>query len=508
VSDPLSVFFLTSEVTPVAKTGGLADVSSSLPRALKELLGEGIDLRIGTVAFRGVEKLEGFAMSKTFVARTPAGVRTVRVFEGRLGKTDVPIYAVDPGGLFDRPGLYGENGIEYEDNLERFALWNHALLHLPSVMGFLPDILHANDWQTALSIPLLPHIIRPRHWKKPIRTILSIHNMAFQGVYLLDHWKWTGLPHSYNNFDGLEFHGRFSLLKGGIQFADFITTVSPSYRDEVLSEPGGHGLSGALRHRQNAFVGLLNGIDAEEWSPSIDRFLPVRYSAKEIERKETLKQHMKGVWGLDPSQDRPLFGVVSRMATQKGLDVLAQALLLFEKNLELASDWIVLGAGEPELEEIWRKVGETFQGRVRVQIGFDESMSHQIMGASDFLLVPSIYEPCGLTQMYAMRYGTLPIVNPTGGLRDTVIPGRTGLWIDELSVQGILRALSEAEKIFNDRAGIRAMRIHAMDLDSSWRERAGEYFQLYRSLLSRPAYHNPPSAEPFRPPIASIVWER
>lgn len=491
MSDPLSVYFLTSEVSPVAKTGGLADVSASLPAALKDLMGKGIDLRIGTVGFRGVEQLPGFSLTKTFVARTPSGGLTVRVFEGRLGKLDIPVYALDPGGLFDRPGLYGERGEEYADNLERFSVWNHALLQLPSVMNFFPDIIHANDWQSALSIPLLPHLIPLHRLKRPIRTLLSIHNMAYQGVYPLSQWKWTGLPPAYNNFDGLEFHGRFSLLKGGIQFADFITTVSPSYRDEVLSEPWGHGLSGALRHRQNHFVGLLNGIDEEEWSPNRDRFLPVHFSSKKIHLKESLKRCQMEAWGLDWRPERPLYGVVSRMASQKGLGILAEALLSLAKEGDLDADWIVLGSGEKELEEKWRDVAKKSEGHISLHLGFDEALSHQIIGASDFLVVPSVYEPCGLTQMYAMRYGTLPIVNPTGGLRDTVHPDQTGLWLDELSVEGILRALARSEKLFEDRPTMRSMKLWAMEVDSSWKERAHEYFHLYKWMQSTPAYHNP-----------------
>lgn len=491
MSGKVSVFFLTSEVSPVAKTGGLADVSASLPGALKDLLGDGMDIRIGTVGFRGVENLPGFFLRKTFVVRTPAGVRTVRIHEGRLGNRSIPIYAIDPDGLFDRPGLYGEGGSEYEDNLERFSIWNHALLHLPAVMNFSFDILHANDWQSALSIPLLPHILRPRHWKHPLRTLLSIHNLAYQGVYPLDQWHWTGLPPSYNHFNGLEFYGRFSLLKGGIQFADTITTVSPSYRDEVMAEPAGHGLSGALRHRQDHFVGLLNGIDGEEWDPSSDRFLPVRYSRGDIERKAELKKYQNEIWGFGQGGDRPLFGVVSRMAVQKGLGLLADALLSRKTGADLGGDWVVLGSGDPELEKKWKEVGERFEGQVKVRIGFDEALSHQIIGAADFLVVPSVYEPCGLTQMYAMRYGTLPLVNPTGGLRDTVIPEKTGLWLEELSEGGILRGVERAREIFFDRGRMGRMRDQAMGVDSSWQERAGEYFRLYQTMLATPATHRP-----------------
>ena len=489
---PLSIFFLTSEVMPVVKTGGLADVSSALPQALSSGGGGEIDIRIGTVAFQGVEKKSGFTLVRTFVSRTPAGPLTIRVFEGRLAKGDVPVYAIDPEGLFDRPALYGEGGTEYPDNLERFSLWNHALLHLPAVLGFSPDIIHANDWQAALSVPLLPHVIRPRTQTRPIRTILSIHNMAFQGVYPLDQWHWTGLPPSYNNFDGLEYHGCLSLLKGGIQFADRITTVSPGYREEVLSEPGGCGLSGALRHRQDHFVGLLNGIDDQEWNPATDPFLPVHFSRKDLEAKEILKQKLRHEWGFLSGPSTPLFGVVSRMAHQKGLGLLAETLGNLGASGELPGDWVVLGSGDPEIEDRWRRLRESFPDRIHLRIGFDEALAHRIVGASDFLVVPSVYEPCGLTQMYAMRYGTLPVVNPTGGLRDTVEDQKTGLWMEELSGKGLGDALMRARALRLDGAEMEAMRKRAMGVDSSWKSRARDYARLYREALDAPSWHNPP----------------
>ncbi|MCL5285126.1 MAG: glycogen synthase [Nitrospirae bacterium] len=487
----VSVFFLTSEVLPVVKTGGLADVSAALPAALSELPDETIDIRIGTLAFRGVEKLPGYSLAKTFVARTPAGPLTIRIFEGRLGKGDVPVYAVDPEGIFDRPGLYGEYGSEYPDNLERFSVLNHALLHLPAVMGFSPDIIHANDWQTALSVPLLPHVIRPRTRTKPQRTVISIHNMAFQGVYPLDQWHWTGLPPSYNRFDGLEYHGRLSLLKGGIQFSDVVTTVSPGYREEVLTEPGGFGLSGALRHRQDRFVGLLNGIDDREWDPSSDPFLPIHFSRVDPAPKEFLKQRMRKEWRLFSAEPRPLFGVVSRMAHQKGLDLLVETLFAMGREGNLEGDWAVLGAGDSALEERWRALHAIYPDQIHLRIGFDEALAHRIIGAADFLVVPSVYEPCGLTQMYAMRYGTLPVVNPTGGLRDTVEDGKTGIWLDDLSESGLRRSLRTARGLYLAGKEIGEMKQRAMAVDSSWSNRAREYSRLYRNILDAPPCHNP-----------------
>ncbi|MGC8501273.1 MAG: glycogen synthase [Leptospirillia bacterium] len=483
--DPLQVFFLSSEVSPVAKTGGLADVSRALPLALAA---EGVDVRIGTVAFRGVDALPGFSLRKTFIVQTAEGPHTFRLFEGTLGAGGVPVYALDPGGLFDRPGLYGERGGEYPDNLLRFSLWNYGLLALPGILGFSPRILHANDWQAALSVPLLPHIQREDLTRRP-RTVLSVHNMAYQGVYPLSGWRMTGLPSSYNHFDALEFHGQLSLLKGGIQFADFVTTVSPSYRDEVLSEPEGFGLSGALRHRGNRFVGLLNGIDEEEWNPGTDPHLPVKFTMESLEGKERLKSEMRAAWGLSGSG--PLFGVVSRMASQKGLGVLARVLLSERNRRKNLGEWVVLGSGDPEIEALWWDVAARYPGRVHLKTGFDEKLSHRIMGACDFLFVPSVYEPCGLTQMYAMRYGTLPIVNPTGGLRDTIVPDRTGLWLSALTEEGILEGIVRARDLLSRQKKMREMRLLAMGVDSSWKGRAKDYISLYREALALPPWHLP-----------------
>lgn len=483
--EPLRVFFLASEVSPVAKTGGLADVSKALPLALAA---EGVDVRIGTVAFRGVDALPGFSLRKTFAVQAAGGGQTFRLFEGSLGSGAVPVYALDPNGLFDRPGLYGEGGGEYPDNLLRFSLWSYGLLALPKILGFSPRILHANDWQAALSVPLLPLLWGEDH-SRSLRTVLSVHNMAYQGVYPLSEWGMTGLPSAYNHFDALEFHGQLSLLKGGIQFADFVTTVSPSYRDEVLSEPEGFGLSGALRHRGKRFVGLLNGIDEEEWNPGTDPHLPVTFSPDSLDAKERLKLEMKSAWGVSGSG--PLFGVVSRMASQKGLGILARGLLSEGYRKNPIGEWVVLGSGDPELEALWRDVAARYPGRVHLKTGFDEGLSHRIIAACDFLFVPSVYEPCGLTQMYAMRYGTLPIVNPTGGLRDTVLPDRTGLWLKSLSEEGILEGIVRARDLLMTPKRMREMRLSAMGVDSSWKGRAKDYIRLYREALSLPSWHLP-----------------
>ena len=487
----VSVYYLTSEVLPIVKTGGLADVSAALPAALTEFFKDEIDIRIGTVGFRGVENLPGYFLRKTFITRSPAGAITVRIYEGRLENANVPVYAIDPEGLFDRPALYGEEGQEYPDNLERFSIWNHAALHALSVVDFDPDILHANDWQSSLSIPLWPHIRRPSMYKKSIRTIQSIHNLAFQGVYPLDQWHWTGLPPSYNHFDGLEFHGRLSLLKGGIQFADYITTVSPTYREEVLSEPEAHGLSGALRHRKGRFVGLLNGIDDKEWDPETDRFIAVPFSPSSLSGKDTQKLRLREEVGLKGTDIRPLFGVVSRMAHQKGLGILGEALYAMGMANSLKEDWIVLGSGDPQLEAIWRRIHARFPENISLHLGYDEGLAHKILASSDFFLIPSVYEPCGLTQMYAMRYGTLPVVNPTGGLKDTVISGVTGLWFEELSIDGVIEGIKKARSLYYEKKRFELMRLEAMKVDSSWRHRAVGYERLYRSLVDLPAWHNP-----------------
>ena len=452
---------------------------------MKEILGKEIDIRIGTLGFRGVEKLPGFALRKTFVASSPSGPKTVRVFEGTLPNSRVPIYALDPDGLFDRPGLYGENGEDYPDNLMRFSVWNHALLQMLPVLDFIPDILHANDWQTALSIPLLPEVLGSFPARPLPKTLLSIHNMAYQGIFPLSQWGETGLPDSFNHFDGLEFHGSLSLLKGGIQHATALSTVSPSYRDEVLMEPGGSGLSAALKFREHDFFGLLNGIDLAEWNPETDKFLPYHYSARQPENKIRVKQFFRNVWDFPKDRSRPLFGVVSRMASQKGLDLLARALLERGSAQGMGEDWIVLGSGEPEIEKIWKEAQKAFPKEIRVIIGFDEALSHQIMAAADFLVVPSVYEPCGLTQMYAMRYGTLPVVNPTGGLRDTVIPGKTGLWLPELSTAGLASSLEEAGNLFIDRPEMDKIQRKAMEQATGWDDRASAYLRLYRKILGQ-----------------------
>jgi starch synthase len=466
---------VSSEAQPLAKTGGLADVIGALPAALREAGDEvaviiprygSIDLKRARRVYDGVEVYVGPARFDIAIYQAPA---------------EFPFYLVDCPPLFDRKGLYGEAGMDYPDNHIRFAVFARAALAVARTL-FRTEVFHCHDWQAGL----VPALLRSSFATDPtflgVKTLFTIHNLGYQGLFPKTALAEAGLDPEVYRPDGVEFFGQISYIKGGIAFADALTTVSPTYAREIQTPEYGFGLDGALRARADVLTGILNGVDYRDWNPEIDSFLPARYSADDLAGKRTCKQHLLEEFGLPPAaMDRPLIGIVSRFTRQKGTDILAEvASQIVAEDVYL----VALGSGEPEYEAFFRRAAAENPGRIALRIGFDTGLAHRIEGGSDLFVMPSRYEPCGLNQIYSLRYGTVPVVRATGGLDDTIDEG-TGFKFAEYSGQALLGAVRSAVQAFSDRGTWQEMMRRGMHKDFSWKASAACYSALYRRLLGR-----------------------
>jgi starch synthase len=479
----LKVLFVASEVAPFRKTGGLADVAGVLPRSLRQ---RGIDIRVVMPLYQGIqwstlEKLDGTLSVPTYYGNARAGLRL-----GTLPGSDVPIYFVEYNRFFDRPHLYGPPGQAYSDNLERFAFFSRAALEMCKTIGFIPDVIHANDWQTAL----VPVYVNTVEWGKPLHgagTLFTIHNLAYQGNFESGAMFITGLGWNHYNPYEFEHFGDMNLMKAAIRHSNLLSTVSPTYAREIQTPANGFGLDGELSLRRQFLRGVLNGIDTHEWNPAADPHIAAPYSADDMSAKAVCKASLQKQLGLPVRPNVPLFGVVGRLTPQKGFDVLAHAL---DKILAWDLQMVLLGNGDPEAEHFFSHLAAKRSDKFRTFIGFDEGLAHRIEAASDFLLMPSRFEPCGLNQMYSQRYGTLPIVRGTGGLLDTVVNydqatgNGTGFIFWDLTPGSVADTVGWALSTYFERPGhIEAMRKRAMQRDFSWDRAAEAYEGLYREAF-------------------------
>ena len=486
---PLKVLFVSSEVTPFRKTGGLADVAGALPKALFK---RGIDVRVVTPLYQGTrwdeqEQLDGFLDVPTWSGRTRAGVRL-----GRLPGSAVPIYFLEHNHYFDRAHVYGPPGGAYSDNLERFVFLSRASLELCKAIGWTPDVVHANDWQTAL----LPVYLNTVEWGKALHgsaSVFSIHNLAYQGNQEAGAHIITGLGWEHFNPHEFEHFGDFNPLKAALVHSTMLSTVSPTYASEIQTGAFGCGLDGVLASRSGDLRGILNGIDTDEWDPAHDPHLPAKFHAGDLAGKALNKAALQREMGLPVRPEVPLYGVISRLTPQKGLDVLAHAL---EHLLEWDIQLVVLGSGDHEAEGYFSQMSQRRGDKLRSRVGFDNGLSHRIEAGIDFFIMPSRFEPCGLNQMYSLRYGTLPIVRATGGLADTVInydeaTGEgTGFVFKDLTESAVAGTVGWALSTFHDRkAHFQAMRVRAMAQDFSWGRAAAEYERLYLDAYARRRGH-------------------
>lgn len=484
----LKIAFIASECAPFIKTGGLADVVGALPGELRKL-GHDTIVILPKYAAIDTERYDlrfflgplGVWMGNT--EEWAAVYRTV--YEG------VPIYFIEAHKYFDRWGLYHDAAFnDYLDNPRRFGFFTRAALQLCKDMGFAPDIVHFHDWMTALG----PAYLKIWHWDDPMlggaASVLTIHNISYQGVYPAEHYDYLGLQ--WGNFTGDRFedHGRINFLKGGIQFADVVNTVSPTYADETRTPDGGRGLAPYLNDKGADYWGILNGIDVSVWNPSTDPLIPARYSAKDLSGKANCRRTLQAWFQLDIVPDIPLIGAISRLVDQKGLDLLAYAIDGILGNMQV--QFVLLGAGEKELERFFGGLPHRYPGRAGCFIGYDNRLSHWIEAGADFFIMPSRFEPCGLNQMYSLAYGTLPIVRATGGLDDTVQQydeasgAGTGFKFWDPSANGIYYTTGWAVSTYYDRpAHIQKMIQSAMAQDFSWRRSALAYVKLYQQAIEK-----------------------
>ena len=453
----MRILMVGSEAIPYAKTGGLADVLGALPAALVRL-GHEVDVVI--------PRYRGISLHET----RDAGVRIVFL--------DSPHY-------FDREFLYGVGSRDYDDNAARFAFLCRGALEWATSTGRRYDIVHAHDWQAGLVPVLLATTFRSHPTLAGTPAVFTIHNLAYQGLFPPESLATLGLGPDLMRVDALEFWGRISFLKGGILFSRTITTVSPRYAQEIQTPEFGFGFDGILRSRASDLVGILNGIDYDQWDPERDVHLPAPFSASYLEGKTACKRAVLETFGIpasDWTMGRPLVGMISRMVDQKGFDLVAA---IADRLPELDASFVVLGTGERRYEDMWRALAAGHPERVGARIGFDEGLAHRIEGGSDLFLMPSRFEPCGLNQMYSLRYGTVPLVRATGGLADTVrnydpqTGAGNGFTFTEYSPQALYGTLQWALDIYQDRDAWRRLQIAGMHEDNSWDASARKYVQVY-----------------------------
>ena len=475
---------VSSELHPYSKSGGLADMVGALA---KTLAAQGHHVGVVTPLYRGirdrfpgVEKLDWVLDLSLGATRTRGSVWTSEPAD------NLTIYFIDQPAFFDRASLYMENGSDYPDNAERFIFFSKAAANLARYLPWKPELVHVHDWQAGL-VPLFLIDQRARDgWTDAPHTCLTIHNLAYQGMFAGAAYALTDLPSGYFSADGAEFYGTLNCLKAGIEFADALTTVSPRYAREITTELYGCGLDGVLRRRQHALVGILNGVDYEEWNTVENGHLKHVYSVEELRGKADNKAALQREMSLDMRPDIPLFATVTRLVDQKGVDIQLAAL---QEMLASRMQFVLLGSGAPNYEKAYADLKQRFPNKVAVTFGFDQGLSHRIEAGADFFLMPSRFEPCGLNQMYSQRYGTIPIVRRTGGLDDSVTDmtdsdeRADGIKFSEYSARALAKAIRKALVLFDNKDLLALYRRNAMLADFSWERTALEYVRVYEEAL-------------------------
>jgi starch synthase len=495
----LRVLFVASEVVGFAKTGGLADVAGSLPRALAR---HGHQVAVIMPLYRcvrhGQHPLESHAVIPVPFAER---ILACRIYRSTLPGSNVPVYLIEQNEYFDRDdpaagkGLYQQTmpsgyKADYPDNAERFVFFSRACLEAIPTLGFIPDIVHANDWQTGLVPVYLEEVVRDRPEYVHVRSVFTIHNIAYQGMFPSDVMRITGLPGWLFNHRQLEFHGHFNFLKAGIVFADAVNTVSPTYSREIQTPEYGCGLEGVLIEHAAKLSGIVNGVDYDVWNPATDPHLPARYDAETVfDVKPLCKAELQRRLGL-PTVEKPVLGMIARLVSQKGVDLVLSAAPGF---LDLGCQIVILGEGDSEYHHQLRWFRDKHPQQVGIHLGFDEPLAHLIEAGADLYLMPSRYEPCGLNQFYSMKYGTPPVVRAVGGLADTVVnateenlaAGRaTGFSFQDYTAHALYETVRWALKFYRDRpVDFRRIVRTAMAQDWSWDRSALAYESLYHSTL-------------------------
>lgn len=479
----MKVLFVSPEVSPLVRTGGLGDVVGSLPIALNAM---GIDVRILCPLHRECKKLDTRFFPRTLGLKLGTKSIPIRLGQTTLGSSGIPVYLIENDALFDRPGIYANEEGDFTDNAERAFVLSKSALYISQICGWNPDIFHAHDWMAA-SMPA--YLNAASTTGKRRKSVLTIHNLEHQGVFSHKDFVQSGLPESYWGIEGFEHNDSMNLLKGGIQHADKITTVSPTYAKEVRTIAFGHGLEESLNYRGADLIGILNGIDQTSWDPLQDSSLPCPIDPHAPEEGKTAcKTALLKEMNLPSASTAPLFGVVSRLYQQKGLDLLIQALpsMMSDTN----ANFIILGSGAKEEENAFLTLSREYPKRIGVFIGFDDGLARRIFAGTDFFLMPSRFEPCGLAQQYAMRYGSLPIARRTGGLADTVkhfsqsLQSATGFLFNRANPKDLQKVINRAIKLFDNKSHFAKIQANALTSACSWEFAAKQYSEVYHWTMS------------------------
>ena len=474
----MNIAFAASECVPFSKTGGLADVVGALPRALAAL---GHDVSVYIPRYRQTKLIDAETVVRSVTIPFDDKYRFCSVVTAGSGG-GVKYYFVEYPPFFDRDSLYGGPAGDYPDNAERFALFSRAVLEASKIVG-VPQVFHCHDWQTAL----IPIMLRTFYAEDPAfreaATVFTIHNMGYQGLFSPDTLPLLMLPWELFTISKMEFFGQVNFLKGALVHSDFVTTVSKKYSQEIQTTENGFGLDGVLRNRAATVAGILNGVDYNEWSPQSDKFIVAKYSAQDLNGKQLCKKDLLNSFGIaNPNLKIPVIGIVSRFAAQKGFDLITQVMDRLARE-ELIM--VILGSGDKPYEEMFQRLTRQFPSRIAVKVAFDNAIAHKIEAGADMFLMPSRYEPCGLNQIYSLKYGTVPIVRATGGLDDTIEPwdartGKgTGFKFSEYTGEALLATVKQALLAYRDPSSWQMLMRNGMSRDFSWGASAKEYVKVY-----------------------------
>ncbi len=479
----MKVLLASSEAVPFAKTGGLADVAGALPKALERI---GVDVRLILPKYKGIEE-KGLPINYTGVRVSVPVSQTVveaDIVESRFD--GVTAYLVERDEYFYRDNLYSTEDGDFIDNAERFVFFARAIIETVRQTGFVPDVIHCNDWQTALVPVYLNTVLRPDPLLSRISTLMTIHNLGYQGLFWHLDWHLLNLGWEYFTPNFLEFYGKINFLKGGIVFADILNTVSRRYSQEIQTRIFGGGLDGILRTRKDDLYGIVNGIDYDEWIPEKDGFIPAPFSASDLSGKAACKAALQKAFGLPVEANGTLLASISRLADQKGFDLIAEG---FEDLLSPGTQYILLGTGDRKYHDLFTGFARKYPQSFAVKIAYDNALAHLIEAGADIFLMPSRYEPCGLNQLYSLRYGTVPVVRAVGGLEDTIrddpadADSNTGFKFREYTVDAMMGALRRALALRRDGAQWTALMKRCMGQDFSWDKSAQEYRALYEKAV-------------------------
>jgi starch synthase len=462
----MRIAICASEVVPFAKTGGLADVAGALSLSLEK---ENQDVIIIMPRYKEIsEKKFGLKRINHDISYSVIG-------------SNIKVYFIESEKYFSREGLYQDKNTDYDDNLERFAYYCRRSLHLLKEVNFKPDVIHAHDWQASLIPVYLKTVYSNDRFYKNTSTVLTLHNIGYQGIFSKEEFLKLGLDWNLFDVEGLEFYGKINLLKGGIVFADLINTVSPTYSKEIMTQEFGFGLEGVLNKRASSISGILNGLDYGIWDPGNDKFISAKFSLSNLSGKAENKKDLKRLCNLPGFKDAPLVGIVSRLAQQKGLDILLDSI---EEICKMGIQVVILGKGDLKYHRLLKGVADKYPKAISLNLKFDDPLAHRIYAGSDIFLMPSRYEPCGLGQMIALRYGTIPVVFKTGGLADTVNP-TNGFVFNSYTKVDLIKTMKKASAAYLDKKKWDVLVSRGMKSDFSWEESAKRYLKLYEKTRNK-----------------------